>query len=88
MPESANKSRLISDIAWEINRNWTNVYFSAAPYLDAMKQLSSLSDMYYADTAESIVSYFLANAAQWKGEKARTIKAELKAMLKAYRARF
>jgi hypothetical protein len=30
------------------------------------------------------VRYFLANAGQWRGDKAREIKAELKAMLPRY----
>jgi hypothetical protein len=32
------------------------------------------------DSAESIVAYFLSNAATWRGADARRIKAELKAL--------
>jgi hypothetical protein len=32
-----------------------------------------------------VVRYFLSNATSWKGDKAREIKAELKAMLKGGR---
>jgi hypothetical protein len=33
------------------------------------------------DTAKSIVLYFLSNASSWRGEKAKSIKAELKKMV-------
>ena len=47
-----------------------------------MIYLDSISDPYYADSARSIIAYFLANAGTWKGETARRIKKELKDMLK------
>jgi hypothetical protein len=74
-------SRPISTIARDISRDWTKPYFGAVPYLDAMRHVNDISDKYYCDSAESVVRYFLANAGQWRGDKARTIKAELKAML-------
>lgn len=73
--------RDLSDIAWDIANDWKNPYFGAVPYIDAMQSLDSMSDMYGADSAKSIVSYFLSNAATWRGEKAKAVKAELKAML-------
>lgn len=75
-------SRLLRDIAQEIRADWTNPYFGAVPYLDAMHSLGTMADHYYADSARSIVLYFLANAQTWRGETARRIKAELRAMLK------
>ncbi len=69
-------------IARDIQNHWSNVWFGAVPYLDAMKQLDSIHDDYYEDTAESVVRYFLANAQTWKGEDARRIKKELNQMLK------
>ena len=69
-------------IAGEIMENWQRPYFGATPYLRAMYQLNSIDDMYGLDTADSIVRYFLSNAQTWRGEEARRIKAELKAMLK------
>ena len=77
-------SRSISTIARDIQSDWTKPYFGAVPYLQAMQALDSISDKYYYDDAESVVRYFLANAAQWRGDKARAIKAELKAMLPRY----
>ena len=75
-------SRPIRVIAREIEADWKNVNYAAKPYLDAMRSLDSISDMYYYDTADSVVRYFLSNASSWRGDKAREIKAELKAMLK------
>lgn len=69
-------------IAADVRRNWKNVNYAAEPYLKAMEQLDSIDSMYYYDTADSVVRYFLSNANGWRGESARTIKAELKGMLK------
>jgi hypothetical protein len=74
-------TRSINAIAKDISADWTKVYFGAVPYLEAMHQLNSIDDNYYYDTGKSVVRYFLANASTWRGDKARTIKAELKAML-------
>lgn len=69
-------------IAAEIEKDWKRVYFGAVPYLGALSQLDTIEDMYGLDSARSVVIYFLSNAATWRGEKARTIKTELKEMLK------
>ena len=45
-----------------------------------MHTLNGVDESYYADTAKSVVLYFLSNATGWRGEKARAIKAELKEM--------
>jgi hypothetical protein len=74
-------TRSINTIAQEIKADWKKVYFGAVPYLDAMHSLNSIDDNYIYDTGKSVVRYFLANASTWRGEKAREIKAELKAML-------
>ena len=74
--------RKISEIASEIEMDWKKVNFAARPYLDAMRQLDSVTDKYYFDDARSIITYFLCNASSWRGEKAKAIKAELKGMLK------
>ena len=77
-------ARPLHTIARDIQRDWAKPYFGAVPYLTAMRALDSISDKYYYDDAESVVRYFLANAGQWRGDKAREIKAELKAMLPRY----
>lgn len=74
-------TRSINAIAKDISADWTKVYFGAVPYLDAMHQLNSIDDSYYYDSGKSVVRYFLANAQSWRGDKAREIKKELKAML-------
>ena len=74
--------RDLSEIAREIRSNWTNVYFGAVPYLEAMGTLTSINDDYYMDSGRSIVAYFLANAGTWRGEVARNVKKELNKMLK------
>jgi hypothetical protein len=76
-----NMTRPISTIAKDISADWNKVYFGAVPYLDAMHSLNSINDDYYYDSGKSVVRYFLANASTWRGDKAREIKAELKAML-------
>lgn len=74
--------RPLYTIAREIRKDWTKVSPYAAPYLQAMSVLTSIEDNYLFDSARSVVSYFLANAGSWRGETAKRIKAELKAMLK------
>lgn len=78
----ANKqTRPLYEIASDIRADWKNVYFGAMPYLAAMRDLDKVTDNFMYDSGDSIVRYFLANARTWKGEKAREVKAELKAML-------
>lgn len=74
--------RPLYEIAREIRKDWTKVSPYAAPYLQAMFCLESITDNYGFDSGRSIVSYFLANAGTWRGETAKRVKAELKAMLK------
>lgn len=74
-------TRPLYAIAAEIKADWKKPYFGAVPYLDAMRELTSIDQPFYYDSGESIVRYFLANASTWRGETAKRIKAELKAML-------
>lgn len=76
-----NIMRTLKEIASEIKKDWSNVYFGAVPYLDAMTTLNSINDNYYFDSGKSIVIYFLSNATTWRGEIARKIKKELKEMI-------
>ncbi len=75
------QDRPLHVIAREIQKEWTNIYFGAAPYLHAMLSLDKITDDYFADTGKSVVLYFLSNATNWRGEAARRIKAELKQMV-------
>lgn len=73
--------RPLYEIASEIRRDWgSKVNYAAKPYLSAMSGLSSIEDSYGYDDARSIVLYFLGNAGTWRGENAKRIKAELKAL--------
>lgn len=75
-------TRPLYQIAADIRKAWPKPYFGAVPYLQAMGTLTSVNDNYYADSARSIVMYFLANANTFRGEQAKSLKAELKAMIK------
>lgn len=85
--ETGIETRALSTIAAEITRDWSQakggIYFGAMPYLSAMRALANMSDSYGEDSARCVVTYFLANASSWRGETARRVKAELKAMDKA-----
>ena len=75
------QNRPLYTIAAEIRSDWKKVNYAAVPYLEAMQQLNSIEDNFILDSARSIVRYFLSNATTWRGEKAREIKALLKAMI-------
>lgn len=75
-------TRPIRVIAQDIKANWPNVNYAAQPYLEAMENIEDIADDFFQDSARSVVLYFLSNAKTWRGDAARRIKAELKAMLK------
>jgi hypothetical protein len=65
-------------IARDIYQAWPKVNYAAKPYLEAMRDLSSINDKYGYDDARSIVLYFLSNASSFRGDSAKTLKLELK----------
>lgn len=69
-------------IAADIRANWAKPHFAAFPYIYAMRSLNQIGEMYGLDSGVSIVAYFLANAATWRGPEARRIKQELRDILK------
>ena len=73
--------RSLDNIAREIRADWKKPYFAAVPYLRAMGELNDIGGSYGNDSARTVVGYFLSNAAGWRGDTARRIKAELKGML-------
>lgn len=75
-------ARPLHEIARDIKRDWKNVYFGAKPYLEALSSMNSVNDDYGYDPGHEIVRYFLANANGWRGDVAKAIKAELKALLR------
>lgn len=77
----SKQTRTLNEIAREIYKDWgAKIYFGARPYLEAMSTLNSINDNYLHDSGKSIVLYFLANAQTWRGDTAKRIKAELKAL--------
>lgn len=78
------EKRTFAAIAREIKQVWgPKVYFSARPYLEAMLTLETTDPNapYLYKDANTIVRYFLCNAATFRGEDARRLKAELKSMI-------
>lgn len=75
------QTRPLHEVAQEIYETWPRVNYAAKPYLLAMEELDLITDAFGADSAASIVRYFLANASSYRGEAARRIKAELNAMV-------
>ena len=74
------EKRSIRAIALDIRKDWVKVNYAAKPYLDAMLELDSINDKYYEDSAKSVVHYFLSNASSFRGERAKALKTELKAL--------
>ena len=52
----------------------------AKPYVEALSGLTSINDSYGYDSGKSIVLYTLSNLQYWRGDTARAVKAELKAI--------
>ena len=81
--ETAIKLRPISTIAYDVLREWNGkVNYAAKPYLAAMFDFETINDKYGADSARSVVLYFLGNASSFRGERAKQLKQELKDHLK------
>lgn len=82
MTKQLNELVTVSEIAYAISKDWQNISLYAKDYLNAMKEITDIDGAYYADSAKSVVMYFLANASSYRGENARTYKALLKEMIK------
>jgi len=74
-------TRPLYEIAAEITADWKPVWFGAVPYVEAMGCLTSLDQMYGMESGRIIVSYFLSNAKLWRGDVAKRVKRELRALL-------
>lgn len=74
--------RPIKVIAADVVSNWSRVDPYAEPYLRNMFMVSALDDTYLGADGQTFVLRFLCNASTWRGEAARRVKAELKALLK------
>lgn len=80
MSNTIETVRPLHVIARDIYQAWPKVNYAAKPYLEAMRDLSSINDRYGYDDARSIVLYFLSNAASFRGDTAKILKLELKAI--------
>lgn len=79
---TTTNARPLYEIALEVRKDWgAKTYFGAKPYISAMSSLDKVTDSYGMDSADSIIRYFLSNASTWRGEVAKRVKAELKAMI-------
>lgn len=83
MPDSAVRlqARPIYKIAREILTDWKFPSIGAVPYIAALRNIDRITDSYGYDSGRSVVAYFLANAGTWRGDVARRIKKELKALI-------
>ena len=76
------RHRPLSEIAAEITADWTALHGAAQPYMDAMSELRNATDRYGMETGSDMIKGFLNNAQTWRGEVARRIKVELRAILR------
>lgn len=89
--EARPLSRTIAEIADAIVADYREqkkaIYFGVEPYLAAMRDLDTmdLSTPYGAEDAYKIVAYAISNLTYWRGDTAKSIKAELKSALADYR---
>ena len=72
-----NPTRTCREIADDIRANWVGINPHANAHLVGLENV--WEDRYRWESAESLARYFLSNASGWRGEKARELKAELKA---------
>jgi hypothetical protein len=77
-------NRPLYEIASEILRDPAvkPALWCAGPYLQAMRYLDNVEQHYGADSGRSVVAYALGNLKSYRGDTARRIKAEFRAMLK------
>lgn len=78
------ETKTLSDIASLVFSDWKNLSPHARPYLDAMLDLLTINDTYGADSAYTVVVYFLSNASGYRGDTAKLVKAELKRRVTQY----
>lgn len=86
MLKQTTTHRPLYEIATEIRKDWQlqrKQFPYAAPYREAMADLTNINDNYGADSAKSVVLYFLSNASTWRGDTAKRVKQELKDIVKS-----
>jgi hypothetical protein len=73
--------RPLSEITREIRKDWKPMYRPAEAHFEAFEYADNVNQMYGMDSVKSEICYFLGNAQTWKGDVARRIKLELKALV-------
>lgn len=73
--------RTLKEIFEEVFADWRKMSPYAKPYADALRILNSPNDAYIFERGRDLIPYFLANAGGWRGDVAKRVKAELRAML-------
>lgn len=79
---TTTERRPLYAIANDIRRDWKNVNYAAKPYLSAMAGMGDINESFGWDSGKETVLRFLCNAGSWRGDVAKQIKAELKALTK------
>ena len=80
------KQRFIYEIAKDIEDDFKSRKDGydlphARPYLDAMRFLKTVDQMYLQESAASMILYFLNNATVWRGGRAPELKMELQNLI-------
>lgn len=73
--------RPLREIADDILNTWARPSYAARPYIEAMRTMDRITDLYFTETGEEQVRRFLVNSPYWRGEHARRIKFELRSLL-------
>jgi hypothetical protein len=74
--------RPLHEVAAEIEQDWTALHGAAQPYINAMKESYLATSRHRLERGSDMIQGFLMNAQTWRGETARRVKTELKAILK------
>jgi hypothetical protein len=72
---------IVADVFSEWGEKVHTVGYAAKPYLDALSNVESAEEFYGAEKAEHLVRYLLSNLTQFKGQRARELKEELRGHL-------
>jgi len=80
-------TRSLKVIGTEIRADWRRVSEYAEEQLQGIEACENLSSRWLTGTGTDAVLGFLSNAHHWRGETARRIKSELRAMLRAHGVR-
>lgn len=81
MNATTTEVRPLYEIAKEIRKDWKPMCPHAFAHFEGFQYATSIDEMYGYDSVKGEVLRFLSGAAQWRGEKAKAIKVELKKMV-------